>query len=715
MFTSLRSRELKSLGKEGKLVHEHLSNRGKVVATFTMLLLIVTLFASLLPEASAAPFPVEIISINPESGPVGETVRVIGTIDNANGSYQILFDGKEAQNGDAAETTVDTTFTVPLSASGSHSVTLVDVAGGNQSLPANFNVTTSYDLQVEPARIQEGLNTTITLDVNNAEASTTLTFTINITDPESALYTVALNVSTNSTGSGFNSISYYGDFSAGANTNYVGIYKVTVGSGNGILATGNFTVGLTDKLEYGRTKTETVSVLIRGSGYKANETVNTNITFAGEPVAGWLTIAVLDGVVTSNWTIPSNASLGTYTVTLTNATGMQAKPVPDVQNFTVVEVIVHCQTQNRYDNEPLAGVLVGAFLDQSLVTSGVTNETGWVDLQVSHGNHTFRAFWRNVEVGSLDYKILENTTLPPLECELARLTITIRDETGFPLPFITVALVSNKTGVSQFETNSTGTIRTNSFTNISYTVEARRYDNLFNTTQIANLTSTRSINMTCPTLTLFVNATDSKGIPLRNAEVAVHEWSSGTADPATETTDDLGKAVFHLTFGKYKIWVYNEDHTIILNQTIVDLTEDQMLFAIHCKTSNVDLSVIVKDYFGQPISNALVEVKIENEETSQKTGAKGTASFDNITGGDSQISVSVKGKVSETRTIYLDEAKVVVFKLEKFAVVGGFLVEVTQLIAYVSLGIIVALIVLALIYRRLRLRKGPEEEKEKSL
>jgi len=73
------------------------------------------------------------------------------------------------------------------------------------------------------------------------------------------------------------------------------------------------------------------------------------------------------------------------------------------------------------------------------------------------------------------------------------------------------------------------------------------------------------------------------------------------------------------------------------------------------------------------------------------------------------------GTVSETRALYLDEARVVVVKLEKFAVVGGFLLEVTQLIAYVSLGIVIIVFALALIYRRLRLRKIPEEEKEKSL
>ncbi len=351
------------------------------------------------------------------------------------------------------------------------------------------------------------------------------------------------------------------------------------------------------------------------------------------------------------------------------------------------------------------------------MTGGLTNGTGWIDLQISYGNYTFRAFWKTVEVGSLDYNVLENATLPPLECELAHLTITIKDEAGFPLPFINVTLASNKTGVLQFETNNTGTVGTNTFTNVSYTVETRRYGLLFSSTQVANLTVTRWINVTYPTYSMFVNVLDSKGIPLRNVEVEVYEWSSGVAEPVqSETTDDLGSAVFHLMFGRYKVWVYNEDRTIILNKTVVDLTEDQLFFVVHCKIFNVDLSVIVEDYFGQPVSNALVEVRRDNGSVfSPETVSKGTYSFYNLTGGDCQISVSVIDTVSETRTLYLDEAKVVVFKLEKIVVVGGFLLEVTQLIAYVSLGIVIVLFALALIYRRLRFRKLPEEEKEKSL
>jgi hypothetical protein len=710
-------------------VQEHLPKRGKAAATLAMLLTI-SFIATFLPKATAT--PTLAISIHPISGTVGTEVEVNGTIDTLNGGYTIRWNGTlNVTTGYATGYNITTSFVIPQTIGAPSGrdvlIELVDDTVDN-AVNTTFTLYTKYNIEAvvpsPPSQLQEGRITDILVNVTGGEANTVYSANITVTDPSGAVYyndTLQLTNTTN-TGYGEGNITYPANFGLGANTDYVGLYTIAL---NETLATENFTVGLTDRLDYGRTETEVVSVLIRGAGYPAGQTIVVNVTFAEESVGDHpkYIAAGADGVVTSNWTIPSNATLGIYTVTLTDVAGMQVKPIPDIQNFTVTELIVHCQTQNTYDNEPLAGVSVAAYLNETYVASGITNETGWTSLQVSHGNYTFRAFWRGVEfgslveVGSLDYTVLQNATLPPLECELAHLTITIKDEAGFPLPFINVTLTSNKTGLLRSETNSTGTVKSNTFTNVSYTIEARRYGLLFSTTQIANLTVTRWVNITCPTYTLFVNVLDSKGIPLRNVEVEVYEWSSGVTEPVlSETTDDLGSAVFHLTFGRYKVWVYNEDHTIILNKTVVDLTEDQLFFVVHCKIFNVDLSVIVKDYFGQPISNALVEVKRENGSIlSPKTVSKGTYSFYNLTGGDCQISVSVMGTVSETRTLYLDEAKVVVFKLEKFAVVSGFLLEVTQLIAYISLGIVITVFALALIYRRFRLRKIPEEEKEKSL
>jgi len=986
-------------------MHKNLPKKGKVTAIFMTILLVTTLIASLLPKATATPSPVKIDSINPTSGPFGTAVRVIGEIDITNGSYRILFDGEKVKNGTAVGTAVDDTFKVPPSVKGNHNVTLVDVASGNQSLPVTFNVTTSCYVSAEPARIQEGLNTTITVGVNGAETNTTYTLTINVTDPTSAHYNATLVLSTNATGSGSNSTLYYGNFSTDANTNYVGTYTIAV---NGTLTTGNFTVGLTDKLEYRRID----NVLIRGSGYNATERVTVDIATSGISVTGYPknVTARADGVVTDVWSIPDNATLGNYTVTLTNATspgtfkpdvqnfsivfmerpfidpstgrwgtpvgvigeistfggqyrilwdgesvtegncglnsgvvngtfivpasvkgyhnitlydvnktiesmpatfevttscyvlaepartleGLQStitvgvreaeenvtyaftinvtdplnrnwtanslvmtnedgsgensteypgdfvnntavadtrylgnysiavnatlatgsftvgltdaaeyrrtnrviiqgsgygkeeivtvnitfaetgvsyfsenrsaidgvvtylwtipenaplgiytvtlfgattpvKPIPDIQNFTVIEIIVYCQTRNKYDGEPLPDVtvnIVDPFGED--VTSGKTNKTGWVDFRgargLERGNYTFKALWEGETVGSLENQsVMGNATEYMLQkmfnitCELARITVAVNDEAGRPLPLINVTLTSNKTGLLSFETDYAGIAATNTFTNTSYTLEAQRYGHLFNTTPIENLTVTRWINITCPTYTLFVHVLDSNGLPLRNVQVWAYEWSSERVT-GPKTTDEWGSVPLDCTFGRYKIRVYNYSaelkRTVIFNETVIDLIEDPFFFVIHCKIYNLDLSVVVVDYFGQPIPNAKVKVEREFEEgyvniANLKTGSDGTAFLPKI-GGNYRISVYVMGKLCETKTLHLDESKVIKFKIDKFVVVGGHPLEVTQLIACVSLGILAVLFSLALIYRRLRLRKVPEG-KEKNL
>jgi uncharacterized membrane protein YhaH (DUF805 family) len=98
----------------------------------------------------------------------------------------------------------------------------------------------------------------------------------------------------------------------------------------------------------------------------------------------------------------------------------------------------------------------------------------------------------------------------------------------------------------------------------------------------------------------------------------------------------------------------------------------------------------------------------------QKTDLNGKTLFKNITGGEIQISISVNGKLCETRTIYLDETRMEVFKLERYVMVAGYLLEVTQFTASILLGLLVILFAIALIYRRLRTKKV-SEGKEKSL
>jgi len=680
-------------------------------------------------------------SIDPPSGGWGTEIRVVGEIVTLNGSYEIRWDGKSIKDGTCVpgSAEVDDAFTVPPVTQGSYNVTLYDVNASIESVSSVFNVTASFCyVSADPTRIQEGLNTAITVTVDEAEANATLTFTINVTHPRLAFHTATLNVPTDATGSGSNSKSYYSDFSAGANTSYVGTYNISVVGFNEILATGNFTVGLTDKLEYGRTETtpeyEGTRVVIQGAGYVPNELVQVNITFAGDPVGSGLTVADDGGVFIYLWRIPKDAQLGTYTVTSTNETGVQIKPIHDIQNFTVVEVIVHCQTQNKYDKEDLlADVTVEAYLipelvylDIELVDSGKTNKTGFVDLQLDFGNYTFRALWRGYDVGILENQsVTGNITLPfLLECALASVKITVNDAAGRPLPLIDLTLTSNETGPLPLpETGSTGTVATNAFTNVSYWLEARRYGRLFFNQSIGNLTFARWINITCPTLALFVNVTDSNGLSLQNVQVVVYEWGSERVT-GSSTTDADGSVSLGVTFGRYTIRVCNYSaewkRLVVFNETVIYLTEDQQSVEIRCRICNLELSVVVTDYFGQPIPNAMVKVEREFGEeyvniANLTTRSDGTVFLPKI-GGTYRISIYVGDKLFAINTLYLDKSKVIEFGINKLVVVGGYPLETTQFLACILLGIMVIVFALILIYRRLRLRKVRKgEEKEKSL
>ena len=160
--------------------------------------------------------------------------------------------------------------------------------------------------------------------------------------------------------------------------------------------------------------------------------------------------------------------------------------------------------------------------------------------------------------------------------------------------------------------------------------------------------------------------------------------------------------------------------TVVFNETVIYLIEDQQFVVISCKICNLELSIVVTDYFGQPLPNAMVKVEREFGQeyvnvANLTAGSDGTVFLPKI-GGRYRISVYVMDKLFDINTLDLDKSKVIVFRIDKLVVVSGYPLEVTQLIVYISLGTMVAMFALALIYRRLRLKKVHEgDEKEKSL
>jgi len=392
------------------------------------------------------------------------------------------------------------------------------------------------------------------------------------------------------------------------------------------------------------------------------------------------------------------------------------------------EVEVRIRTINL-SKEPLTGVTVEVYNaatdPETFIEKWVTNQTGWIRFQLANDTYySFKAFWKDVEVGSLPKQhITSNTTIDDFQCSLAHIKVVVTDEAGAPLPYIEVVLAysyltrNNETIPERalFETRENGTIvAPNLITNANYTIEARRYGSLFNTTQIPSLKQLLkdgwvNITVTCPTYTLFTHVVDSSRLPLPNMEVEVYEWS-GRILVHSGTTNDLGSAAFNCTAGRYRVMVYGYSEElkrrIILNETVVDLIEDELSLLIHCKIFNITASVKVVDYFGQPIPEAMIELerKIDQEWTKiepvRKTDAYGVASMPKI-GGDYRISLYVAGDLCETRTLYLDETKVLLFKVDKYAMVSGYPIETSRLTAYISLTLLIAFLGLALSYKRL--------------
>jgi len=693
-------------------------DKSKITATFATLLLIATIIASLLPQATAT--PTAITAITPNSGPVGTIVRVNGEIDTTNGSYTIFFDEEEVKNGIAVNGAVNDTFVVPRRPRGSYTVKLHDVTG-NTDDTATFTIETAYYIEAvvptHPEQLQEGELTQIWVNVTGGAENTRYLANITVTDPSGAVYyndTLQLTNTTN-TGYGEGSRTYPTDFSSGAHTNYTGIYNIAF---NGTLKTGNFTVGLTNATEYYRFQV----VDIRAANYtQPSECAWVNITFAGKTVFSE-NVSAVNWLIEASWEIPDNASMGLYTVTVTNSTTpgtVKPVPVPDTQNFTIVKIPFQVRTK-KLDGEVLAEVKVDAYnATRDWVASDKTDDEGLARLSVEGGNYTIEASWaiepaKYVLVGTLSNQSIKGNVTLTLWCWIAHLRIAVNP----PLPFINVTLTYYNIK-SSFETNRTAIIEMyNMPTNISYTIEARRYGLLFYNETIDKLPAEMGVSwinrtVTCPNRTMYVYVLDWERQPIANVQVSLIEWSSG-ALTASNTTDDHGNANFSTTFGRYRVNVYNYsavlEREIVLNETTIDLIED-MSVEIYCSIFNVNLHVRALDYFGQPIPNALVEVERKFgqewvEIASLTTGLDGFARFDalhghSIVGGDCRVSVYVAGELCGINHLYLYGSKQIIFKIGKYTMIVGHSVETSQLIVCISIGLLVVVFVLALTYRRL--------------
>ena len=646
----------------------------------------------------------EIISITPSQGSVGTTVQLKANITTPDGPFQIRFDGETITSGNATGNSVDASFKIPSAPAGNHNITIFDVENNTESAPKTFTILTSYSLKAytpePPMQLQEGDSVNISLNITGGEQSKTYFVNVTVQTPTNASYSVVCNASTNDKGEGLANVTYPDDFNPEANTNFTGEYKVF---SNVTSETETFFIGLTNSTEYHRFD----YVGVRATGYQPDENVTVTISFEGKTLNS-TTITAVGGVINyTSWMVPSNASIGIYTVNVTSTSNQTKKP-SEVQNFTVPGFGVNITTRNLA-KEPVANVTVRAFEHGKSVANVTSNSEGLAAMKLEIGNYTCEAYFKTVKVGETSINITESSAWEII-CNLTNLRIHVINEDGISIPQVKIYLTPDN---ETLFTDINGTAVSHSLLpNITYALNLSRYDKPFNTTTIPKLPIQDWFNITvlCPSVTLEVNVTDAKGQPIDEATVKLQDVMGGLY---YEEDTDNGIAIITCTLGKYTMEVSVNE--IALNSTVVEMFQSRNV-SIHCNLYGLEFSVKVTDYFGQPIPNVNVTLQREGlQPISGLTQADGKVTFNDIIGGNIQITVYLNGQTQpyEAMASFIDKSTTLEVKVQKYVILAGFLVETSQLAITILIVATVILVLLLEIYRRKRVkpRKAGTENK----
>ena len=691
-----------------------------------MLLVITFAFATFVLNVRAAN-GVEITSITPttRSGKVGDTVRVVGTINETNGEYQIWFGSYNVtpEEPRATGNQVDITFQIPPVPNANYTITLLDV---HKSINATalFLVEPAYYIEVitpsPPLQLQENSTLNVLVNVTGGKANTVYYANVSVMLP-SPLRTnysaiVQLN-NTGSTGRGYANITYPNQTlfqPSGSHTNYTGLYQIFFNRTQN-LAGNSFFVGITDKSEYHREEV----VQIKAVGYQPNQTANITVTFPStNKTVSWQVNASQQGTINTTWpgNIPSNASIGDYNITISS--GAPIKPVRDSQLFRIPGYQIDVYTRNLA-GDAVPQILVEALDEATQIKNNITSDwNGLARFQLENrlekGNHTFEAFWRKVKIGEMQNVTITGNNTYNLECELTNMKITVKDKDENLIPFVPLNISykyittneskeENETITGQ--TDISGLFFINStLSHVNYTIDASRYGIVFNkNNNTIHLPAKEWFNVTilCPPKTLTLNITENHRNPLPNARVELIEQMGGIS--YNETTNDAGTVVVNCTFGKYEVKVYTGN--IFLEEAFVELFND-MYREVYCQLYNLTVSVKVVDYFGQPISNANVTWQLDGLQNSALTKSDGLVTFSNIIGGDLQVTVYLPEQSQPfiVTTSFVDGSKTIEIKLDKYVILAGFLVETSHLTTAIIIAVTVILALSIEVYRRKRFK-----------
>jgi hypothetical protein len=418
-----------------------------------------------------------------------------------------------------------------------------------------------------------------------------------------------------------------------------------------------------------------------------------------------------DGVINATWTVPSNAALGVYQVAIT-PDGTQ-KGIADVESFSVPGYSTRFRTLN------LAGEIVPQIqveaTDQAtnITYSGTSGSDGIVSLSLEKGSHNVSAYWNDVRVAQTSVTVTEASD-KDLTCTLTNLKIIVQDPSGFPIPSVSLNITysytttkdgSSKTGGATGITGISGTFFLNStLPGIDYKIDASVYGRVFNSQNntFRNIPAvpTYTVTILFPSQNLTLTVLDYNFDAIPNARLTMGELTSGIF--YVSSTNAEGLVSLEVAFGKYELKIYKDN--VLLNDTIIEVFED-IQTDIRCVLYKLPVSVLVVDYFGQPIPNMNVIYRgPDGAKLSETTQADGIAKFNGVIGGNAQIIAYPTGQENnfEAVSLRVDSPIAVQVKLGRFILLGGFLMDTGMFATVIIISVVVILLLVLEVVRRKR-------------
>jgi hypothetical protein len=652
------------------------------------------------------------------TGSVGAAFNLKGTIYTSYGAYNIIVGNTVVASGTADGFYVNSNFTVPQLPGGGYNLILEDVAQGNLNstgtTPETFTITTAYSVTPVSTYIQEGSSVALGVAVTGGTTGTSYIANVSVVlpSPLNTTYSTIVTLGTpNQMGTANAQVTFPSSSfqPTGSTTNYAGSYTLYFNQ-SASLGQSQFSVGFLDSTTYHRDQTVTVKAI----GYQPNQNATLTVTSSAtgatlSPSLPQSLTASSDGIITATFTIPLKTAIGKYKATITTTSGT-SKLIPDSEIFSVPGYPITITTVNLA-GEVVPNISVQA-QDLSANTSYNSTSSGYgvAYFNLETGPYSLTASWNGVNVGKTNITVTGAGNFN-LVCELTDLVIVVQNENGTVLPFVNLDITykygSSQTGNISAETGSSGAYTLNStLTGISYTIQASLYNQVFNsgneTVSSLPAQAVSQVVIICPTEQLTINVVGYTNAPISGASLELVELTNGLF--YTATTDSSGSATAPVTFGMYKLQIYQNN--ILLNKTTVEAFSNSQ-YQIRCTLYGIQVTVSVVDYFGQPISNANVTVNgPSSERLSAITPGDGTTTFNNVVGGNLQIVAFARGAESNYQAVALtvDRPTFVQVKMDGYIVLGPFLIQTSALLTLIIVLVAVILLVTVEIYWRRRHR-----------